>query len=119
MVGGRRAAAAIVVLALALVPLAADWCIVACERGAVPHCHHPAPAAGHVGHAPVTCGHDHALTPGTNVDSRGNTSIALNVAPAAGMDAAAARIVDTRGRASPADARTTGSASFLSSPLRI
>src|SRR5581483_1515526 len=60
----RTIAAVALALAVATVPLVADWCAVACEATHAPAapaaaCHHAPPAAPTMGRVPAPCGQDH------------------------------------------------------------
>jgi hypothetical protein len=61
---GRVSVAILLAMALAAVPLAADWCAASCDaaRSAVgtPACHHTGSTAVRVSRAPMPCGHDQA-----------------------------------------------------------
>lgn len=83
----RVSTAAALALALATVPLVADWCAVSCESAhavesgaaanSVPACHHQSAPAPRVGQVPAPCGHDHHPVV---VDAA--TTVALRAVPA-------------------------------------
>src|SRR5947209_8111772 len=63
----RTSSAAILVLALIVLPVARDQCSAFCEshRGAVdrtPSCHHTGSTAMRMGRGPTSCGHHHNAT---------------------------------------------------------
>jgi hypothetical protein len=64
----RTAAASVLALAIAALPVVLERCVDSCARhdgsafAAVPACHHAASAAERVGRAPLACGHDHSGT---------------------------------------------------------
>src|SRR5437588_10576188 len=63
----RTASAAILVLALIVLPVALDRCSAFCEShrdvvDSTPSCHHTASTAMRMGRGPTSCGHDHNAT---------------------------------------------------------
>jgi len=60
------AVSAILVLALAALPVVLDRCAARCEAhddtATAPTCHHAASTQARLSHAPVPCGHDHSGT---------------------------------------------------------
>jgi hypothetical protein len=63
----RRAAVAVaLLLAVASLPLAIDWCGASCEAAhasVTPACHHARSPSARVGQMPAGCGHDHRAAP--------------------------------------------------------
>ena len=66
----RSATVAVLVVALAALPLVMDQCVAACEaehdaHASAPACHHTSLTTSPIGHTPAPCGHDHSGTVGT------------------------------------------------------
>jgi hypothetical protein len=91
----RIATAAMLMAALACLPVLLDHCSASCEAhqtdaAATPPCHHAQGAAAHVGHVPAACHHDHAASIGAlqaapsapqhSIDTIGATPIQLPAA---------------------------------------
>ena len=82
------------ILTVAAAPMVLDKCAVGCEAGqaasvskSTPTCHHDSASApeAHVGHVPVSCGHDHAAAVaaiGGKQDSQGHSLLAAMLAVA-------------------------------------
>ena len=90
--GMRMANAALLALAVAILPVVLDHCSASCEahRDAVassPSCHHATAAGTRLGSVPAPCGHDHSGTVATaagNAPSldRSLVSVAVAATPA-------------------------------------
>ena len=70
----KIAVAAVVALAMALLPVVLDQCAGSCEAhrhtiASTPACHHTTSTGTHIAHVPIPCGHDHngtAITAAAN-----------------------------------------------------
>ena len=103
----RAAAAAILAVALATLPVALDYCSAFCEThhnavASTPSCHHTVSSATRIGHAPIPCGHDHNATSVSTTTGLVKPERWLHsmngalVAPAAGADVSRIAIVASR-----------------------
>src|SRR5580765_7376465 len=78
----RITIAAVLVLAVAALPLMLDRCAESCDAhqrtvASAPACHHAAPIGTHITPAPTSCGHDHhgtAVTAAKDVAATGPAS---------------------------------------------
>jgi hypothetical protein len=104
----RSATAAVLVVALAALPLVLDQCVAACEAQhaavtSAPACHHTNLAKNPTAPTPASCGHDHDGTVGTAGSRTAapmlafNSMIAVLVVPAAPTGIAADRSTLTHG----------------------
>src|ERR1700680_4413 len=60
----KIAVAAVVALAMAVLPVVLDQCAGSCEAhrhtiASTPACHHTTSTGTHIAHVPIPCGHDH------------------------------------------------------------
>src|ERR1700674_3063441 len=60
----KIAGAAVVALAMAVLPVVLDQCAGSCEAhrhtiASTPACHHSTSTGTHIAHVPIPCGHDH------------------------------------------------------------
>ena len=70
----KIAVAAVVALAMAVLPVVLDQCAGSCEAhrhtiASTPACHHTTSTGTHIAHVPIPCGHDHngtAITAANN-----------------------------------------------------
>lgn len=79
----RIAVAAIVALAIGVLPVVLDRCAESCEAhrntvASTPACHHAAPTGTHISHGPAPCGHDHNATAVTAAKSPAPTGRAFD-----------------------------------------
>src|SRR6266852_1944459 len=96
--------AAVVALALAVLPVVLDQCAGACEAhrhtiASMPACHHTTSTGTHIAHVPIPCGHDHngtEITAANNPAPRGNafhSTVAADSRPTlVSADAASLRV---------------------------
>src|ERR1700724_3819429 len=75
--------AAVVALAMAVLPVVLDQCAGSCEAhrdtvASTPACHHTTSTGTHIAHVPVPCGHDHNGTAITAADNPAPTGKAFH-----------------------------------------
>ncbi len=79
----RMVTAALLAVALAVLPTVLDRCMATCEAhhdavASTPSCHHTTSTATRIGQVPLPCGHDHHLAAVTSARSAAPTGRSLN-----------------------------------------
>jgi hypothetical protein len=102
----RIATAAVVGLAIAVLPVVLDQCTGTCEAhrntiASTPACHHATSAGTHIAQVPTPCGHDHNVAAVTAVKSPTPTGRAFDSIVAVDSQPALASPTDTADRVRP------------------
>jgi hypothetical protein len=79
----KIAVAAVVALAMAVLPVVLDQCTGSCEAhrdtvASTPACHHPTSTGTHIAHVPTPCAHDHNGTAITAANDPARTGTAFH-----------------------------------------
>jgi hypothetical protein len=126
----RIAAAVVMTVACAAVPLVGDWCAASCEAArvagldAAPPCHHAAAPAARIGQQPSPCGQAHhavVIEAAATIARAGGTmlSIVNASAPASASAAAPASYAGRAARIDRGPSRTSPLPLALAAALRI